>query len=185
MKTIIPVTFAVAAALFLIPLVSAHGADELAITSVEGTLLGTAHLEDGELEFTPASEGTTLDGELPAIAKAILEVNGREKPKVLVKLLNNERLNFRIEYGTTLAGGVATDASAGITELRLGGFPDPTLKVTVTSAAIERLQKGQDASSISEAMKNKEILLEGVGAGNKFKLWMVKVGATVAGWFSG
>jgi hypothetical protein len=165
---------------FVLPVTMAHVNEELSITDAEGNVISTAHIEEnGEVVITSEVDKFTTD-----LVKASLHANKEEKPGIVVKLVNNEIVNLQIiSDENPISLGMKTNSDADIIELRAGNYNVPTLNVYVKESVITAAENADGLDFVLTALENGDIRLEGVGFGNKLKLFFAKLGLKVANWF--
>lgn len=117
----------------------------------------------------------------------ILELNGlyesyqgQEMPKPFAMIFGNENINIYID---DIKVGVKTQEGR-LKIFQTTHFVDPTMNVYTTEDTIKSIMSSQDpGKAAQEALNDGDITYKGVGVGKKVKLFFVKIGATVAGWF--
>ncbi|MEW5785684.1 MAG: hypothetical protein AB1767_11540 [Bacillota bacterium] len=106
-------------------------------------------------------------------------------PDAVKSMFDDERINFHIDLGddTEEVIGVVTSKDAcEVTEFVAGGLDDPTLRVYITMADIERHIADPQGDEILDTVLN--LKLEGVGFLNQAKVFLFGVVQKIARWFT-
>lgn len=108
------------------------------------------------------------------------ELIGAKLPGPVSMLFGNERLNIYID---DVKVGVVTKGGK-VQNFDFQKLENPTVNVYTDKETVESILQSEDPIKRGQqALDNKEITYEAVGAGKKIKFFFVGIAAKIAGWF--